>query len=213
MRSLSRGLAELQASASAMRWKRYAGALGVMLVLLGISVSLAVGASSVPVLWTAGGLSAGTDSAGQAARIAADASGNVAVVSGPSWRVIWPSRRIRRLGPSLAEHGQPRVGTFAGDWVVAAPNGDFVAVGHNVDSRGRPIASTMVRYASDGTLLWRVDFSAGFFPAVARLAGRRRGQRLSGLQLGRVTARNSAAEVQPFRCLALVAGGSRPAAG
>ena len=38
----------------------------------------------LPVLWTAGGLSAGTDSAGQAARIASDASGNVAVVSGPS---------------------------------------------------------------------------------------------------------------------------------
>ena len=44
----------------------------------------AVGVPTVPVLWTAGGLSAGTDSAGQAARIATDPSGNVAVVSGPA---------------------------------------------------------------------------------------------------------------------------------
>ena len=44
----------------------------------------AVAATTLPVLWTAGGLSAGNDSAGNAARIAADASGNVAVVSGPS---------------------------------------------------------------------------------------------------------------------------------
>ena len=39
---------------------------------------------SLPILWEAGGESAGTDSAGQAARIVTDGSGNVAVVSGPS---------------------------------------------------------------------------------------------------------------------------------
>ncbi len=55
---------------------------------------------------------------------------------------------------------RPALGTFVGDWVVAAPNGDFVAIGHNQDSHGRPIASTMLRYDSNGTLLWRVDFSA-----------------------------------------------------
>ncbi|HET9915086.1 MAG TPA: PKD domain-containing protein [Anaerolineales bacterium] len=53
--------------------------------------------------------------------------------------------------------------------MAAAPNGDLIVVGHNQDSHGRPIASTMVRYTSDGTLLWRVDFSSGFFPTVARL--------------------------------------------
>jgi hypothetical protein len=53
--------------------------------------------------------------------------------------------------------------------VVAAPNGDFVAVGHNVTSRGQPIAITMVRYASDGTLRWRVDL-ARTLPWVGRLA-------------------------------------------
>ena len=42
-------------------------------------------ATQIPPLWTAGGLSAGNDSAGQAARIATDASGNVTVVSGPGF--------------------------------------------------------------------------------------------------------------------------------
>jgi hypothetical protein len=54
----------------------------------------------------------------------------------------------------------PSTGTFRGDWMVAAPNGEFVAVGHNIDSHGRPIGSTLVRYASDGTLRWRVDLLA-----------------------------------------------------
>ena len=53
--------------------------------------------------------------------------------------------------------------------MVAAPNGDFIAIGHNQDSHGRPIQSTMVRYDTNGTLLWRVDFSSGFYPAVGRL--------------------------------------------
>ncbi|MBA2434923.1 MAG: hypothetical protein H0V54_07560, partial [Chthoniobacterales bacterium] len=37
---------------------------------------------TLPILWEAGGQTAGNDGAGQAARIATDASGNVAVVSG-----------------------------------------------------------------------------------------------------------------------------------
>ena len=126
-------------------------------------------ATTLPALWTAGGLSAGLESAGNAARMA----------SIP--RATSPWCRDRPAGVSrghfvhggwsaaVAQHGQPRSGTFAGDWVVAAPNGDFVAIGHNQDSHGRPIASTMVRYDSNGTLLWRVDFSGGFFPSAARL--------------------------------------------
>jgi PKD repeat protein len=121
----------------------------------------AVAATALPVLWTAGGLDAGSTGAGQAARLAADASGNVAVVSGPSL--------ARDLAvTSYTSNGQfrwrsavsPSSGTFVGDWVVAAPNGEFAAVGHNVDSHGRPIGSTLVRYASDGTLRWRVDLVA-----------------------------------------------------
>ena len=51
----------------------------------------------------------------------------------------------------------------------AAPNGDFLAVGHNVNSSGNPIQATLVRFASDGTLLWRVDPSVGFLATVGRL--------------------------------------------
>ena len=64
------------------RW--VAGVVGVTLMLIGITASGAVAATTLPVLWTAGGLSAGLDSAGNAARIASDASGNVAVVSAPA---------------------------------------------------------------------------------------------------------------------------------
>jgi hypothetical protein len=126
--------------------------------------------TTLPVLWTAGGLSAGLESAGNAARIASDTSGNVAVVSGPSGGRDLAITSYTATGAfRWRSTVTPALGTFVGDWVVAAPNGDFVVIGHNQDSHGRPIASTMLRYASNGTLLWRVDFSSGFYPAVARL--------------------------------------------
>ena len=62
----------------------------------------------------------------------------------------------------------PSVGTFVGDWIAAAPDADVIAVGHNVTSRGNPIALTLVRYSSDGTLQWRVDL-ARVAPSVGRL--------------------------------------------
>jgi PKD repeat protein len=166
MRSLSRGLAEWKVGASAMSWT---GSLGVMLILMGITASRVIGAPSVPVLWTGGGLSAGTDSAGQAARIATDAWGNVSVVSGPALARDLAVTSYTANG-SLRWHStvSPSVGTFTGDWVVAAPNGDVVAVGRNVDSNGNPIAITLVRYGADGTLQWRVDL-ARTRPWVARL--------------------------------------------
>ena len=44
---------------------------------------------------------------------------------------------------------------------AACPNGDFVAVGHNVSgSSGNPIAIALVRFGSDGTLQWRVDLDS-----------------------------------------------------
>jgi PKD repeat protein len=141
------------------------------ILVLVAGMSLAVGAATIlSDLWTAGGLSAGTDSAGQAARIASDGSGNVAVVSGPSGGrdlavTSYTADGTLRWRSTVT----PAVGTFVGDWVVAASNGDFVVIGHNQDSHGRPIANTMLRYDSNGTLLWRVDFTASFFPAVARL--------------------------------------------
>ena len=59
-----------------------------------ISAAAIMAASTIPVLWTAGGLDAGTTSAGQSARMTVDALGNVAIVSGP---VGIRSRFERRL--------------------------------------------------------------------------------------------------------------------
>ena len=138
----------------------------VALAMQPFTASPAVAATTLPVLWTAGGLSAGIDSAGQAGRIAADASGNVAVVSGPSGGRDLAVTSYTATGSFRWRSAvSPSSGTFVGDWVVAAPNGEFVAVGHNIDSHGRTIGSTLVRYASDGTLQWRVDLVA----LVARL--------------------------------------------
>ena len=142
----------------------------ISLALQPYTASAAGGATQIPALWTAGGLSAGTDSAGQAARIASDASGNVAVVSGPSGGRDLAVTSYTATGSfRWRSTVTPAIGTFVGDWVAAAPNGDFVAIGHNVDSHGRPITSTMLRYDSNGALLWRVDFSSGFFPSTGRL--------------------------------------------
>lgn len=125
--------------------------------------------SSLPIEWTAGGQSAGTDSAGQAARLTSDPAGNVAVVSGPAYGrylavTSYTSAGDRRWRRTVA----PTSGTFAGDWVVAATNGDLVAVGHNVTSSGQPIGLTMVRYSFDGMRQWRKDLP-GTLPSVGRL--------------------------------------------
>ena len=144
-------------------------ALIAIVVVILAPANAAAGATNIPVLWSAGGLSAGFDSAGQAARIATDASGNVAVVSGPAFArdlavtSYTPSGSFRWRGTVT-----PSVGTFRGNWVAAAPNGDFVAVGTNVTSRGNPIGLTMVRFGFDGLLLWRVDI-VRMLPYVARL--------------------------------------------
>jgi PKD repeat protein len=133
------------------------------------SAAVAAAPTTLTALWIAGGLDSGSTGAGNSARIASDASGNVTVVSGGIYRMLvvtsYTSTGALRWQRTVA----PAIGTYAGDWVVAAPNDDLIVVGHNQDSHGRPIASTMVRYTSDGTLLWRVDFSSGFFPTVARL--------------------------------------------
>ena len=102
--------------------------------------------------------------------MATDAAGNVAVVSGPSKGrdlavTSYTSTGSFRWSSSVG----PSSGTFQGDWVVAAPNGDYVAVGHNVSgSSGNPIGITLVRFGSDGALQWRVDL-ARTLPSVARL--------------------------------------------
>jgi hypothetical protein len=121
------------------------------------------------VLWTAGGLDAGSTGAGQAARMDVDPMGNIGIVSGPaefgnlavtSYTANGTFRWRRLVSPAS--------NNFVGDWIAAAPDGDFVAVGHNITSRGNPITLTLVRFSSDGTLLWRNDL-IGTFPQVGRL--------------------------------------------
>lgn len=151
------------------RWRRFAGAIGVTLMLIGLTAGAAGGVSALPELWTAGGLDSGTTGAGQAGRLTSDAANNVAVVSGPiegrdlAITSYTPNGKLR-----WRRTISPASGTFQGDWILAAPNRDLVAVGHSVTSRGNPIAITLVRYSSDGTLLWRAN-PAGTLPRVARL--------------------------------------------
>jgi hypothetical protein len=151
-----------------MRGLRIASAVALVLAIAWTAVPSAA-TDTLPILWKAGGLSAGTFSAGQAARITADTNGNVAILSGPA-----DASQLRVT--SYTSAGQlrwvtsvtPSTGVFQGDWIAAAPNGDFVAVGHNVTSRGSPIAITLIRLGADGTLLWRVDL-ARILPNVGRL--------------------------------------------
>ena len=145
-------------------------AAGILLLAMTLFTPGGAAATTTPpVLWTAGGLSAGNDSAGQAARVAVDAAGNVAIVSGPAYARSLAVTSYTAAG-ALRWQGtvSPNSGTFVGDWVAAAPNGDFVAVGRNTNSSGNPIAITLVRYASTGALLWRIDL-ARTFPSVGRL--------------------------------------------
>jgi hypothetical protein len=124
---------------------------------------------TLPILWEAGGQSAGNDGAGQAARVAVDLTGNVAVVSGPSLARDLAVTSYTSGGVFRWENAvSPSIGTFQGDWVAAAPNGDVVAVGHNINASGHPIAITLVRFGSKGTLQWRLDVP-GTFPSIGRL--------------------------------------------
>ena len=152
-----------------MRFQRRTAALvAAVLILIGTGAVLL--AANLPVLWTAGGLDAGTTGAGQSARMAVDAMGNVAIVSGPALNsqdlavTSYTQDGTFRWRSTVTPH----IGRFLGDWIAASPEGDFVAVGHNITSTGNPISITLVRYSSDGTLLWRDDI-AGTFPSVGRL--------------------------------------------
>lgn len=166
MRRMARVLARVHRGSKEMQSGRFVGVIGVTLMLIGIMVSGVEGATTVPVLWTAGGLSAGLDSAGNASRIATDDLGNVAVVSGPSGGRDLAVTSYTATGSFRWRSTiSPSTGTFGAGWVVATPNGDFVAVGYYLDSHGYARGSALVRFASDGTLLWRLDLVA----LVARL--------------------------------------------
>ena len=185
-----------------------AAAPAAVILMLVAGLSLAVGAATLlSELWTAGGLSAGTDSAGQAARIASDASGNVAVVSGPSG------------GRDLA------VTSYTADGILRWRSTVSAVVGHVRRRLGGRCAQRRFRRDraqpglsrpsdrqhhgpvtdSNGTLLWRVDFSASFFPAVARLLVDAAGN--AYLAWSAVGSGLFVQKVQPCRCVAVVAGG------
>ena len=150
-------------------WRRAATDFGVAVCALVLSVLTAAAATTPPVLWTAGGVDAGNGGAGQASRMAVDTAGNSTVVSGPAGgRLLavtsYTADGVLRWRATAA----PVSGTFVGDWVAAAPNGDVVALGHSLDSRGRVIGVSLLRYASDGSFQWRVD-STGSVLSMQRL--------------------------------------------
>ena len=148
------------------RW--FAGASVATLLLIGLTAGAARGVSTLPVLWTVGGIDPGTTGAGQAGRLTSDRLGNVAVVSGPTGG---RDLAVTSYAPNGALRWRrtisPASGTLQGDWIVAVPGGDLLAVGHSVNSSGNPIRISVVRYSSDGTLLWRVD-PVGILPQMAR---------------------------------------------
>ena len=96
--------------------RRFVSAAAAAVLLLGVAVRPAVGATNLVPLWTGGGLSAGIDSAGQAARMAVDPFGNVAVVSGPADASLlavtsYTSDGVLRWRRTVS----PSIGTFQGD--------------------------------------------------------------------------------------------------
>ena len=148
--------------------KRTTALIAAVAILIGTTA--VVIAANLAVLWTAGGLDAGTTGAGQSARMAVDAMGNVAIVSGPAFNSVDLAVTLYTQDGTFRWRGRvtPAIGSFRGDWIAASPEGDFVAVGRNVTSTGNPIAVTLVRFSSSGTLLWRRDI-AGTGPSVGRL--------------------------------------------
>lgn len=136
----------------------------LMLCLIGLAIqSFAV--PTLPVLWTAGGIDAGSTGPGQAARIATDSSGNVGVVSGPAFgRALavtsYTPGGVLRWQQSIL----PASNTFEGVWISAAPNGDFIAVGIVRSNTSSPLFTvTIVRFGSDGTFQWRSDSTGSVF--------------------------------------------------
>lgn len=141
----------------------------VLPAVLGVFLALSPVRAAIPVVWTAGGLDSGSTGAGQAARIATDAFGNVLVVSGPALArslavTSYTSTGTLRWRSTVT----PVSGTYDGNWVVGAPNGDVIAVGTNVDSSGQPFGLVLARFANDGTLKSRTDLQRTRV-AVARL--------------------------------------------
>lgn len=164
------------ASRLAMTWPSWSRASRLArgaLLVGGLAVSFAMPASAVdriPILWEAGGASAGNDSAGQASRMAVDPMGNIAIVSGPSLARDLAVTSYTADGVLRWRSGvTPSSGVLLGDWVAATPEGDVVAAGRNVSmSSGDAYGITLMRVSSAGVLQWRVDL-ARTLPSIGRL--------------------------------------------
>ena len=157
MRRLLRAFTGVQGSLGQWQRRRFVGVVVGTLILTAVMAGPAVAATTLPVLWTAGGHSAGADSAGQSAHMAVDAAGNVTVVSGPGFYTALVVTSYTSTGvPRWQRTVAPLSGTMAANWVVAAPNGDVVVLGSTFNTQAT-YAINLVRYASDGTLLWRID--------------------------------------------------------
>ncbi|MCC6992321.1 MAG: hypothetical protein IT181_25160, partial [Acidobacteria bacterium] len=153
---------------SGVRARGWAAAL-VTACTVTLQAALALAATTPPVLWAAGGLDAGNTGAGQAGHVAVDTAGNVVVVSGPSGGRLLTTTSYTSDGLLRWRRSEaPSAGTFMADWVAAAPGGDVVVLGHNLDSSGRAITHTVLRYGPDGTLRWRLDPPGRLF-GLARL--------------------------------------------
>lgn len=116
---------------------------------------------SLGVLWSAGGLDAGNTGAGQASRMAADPSGNIALASshasiGQLNVTSYTVAGTQRWRSSIA----PGSGIFTARWIVSAANGDIVVLASkHTASSGNMFGATVARFGSDGSFKWRVDSS------------------------------------------------------
>lgn len=153
------------------RWSRASAAL-----LVGLMVALASGpsafaATTVPIAWEAGGLNAGTGSAGEARRVATDANGNVTVLSGGSPSGLatvtsYTSAGVQRWRRTIA----PASGHYVGRSIEVAPDGDVVVALTNMPNSSSTVAlgAVVVRYSSTGVEEWRA-VHAGSFVDYARM--------------------------------------------
>ena len=179
------------------------GAL-VMLTLAGAASGLALAAPTLTVSWTAGGLDAGTFSAGQAARMAVDPVGNIAIVSGPSNATDLAVTSSRRMARSAGAAPSVPVSGYSGaiGWRLRSTATSLRSAATSpraaIRSRSPSFASPATeRYCGEWTSRGR---SGG--GAADRRLGR---ERISGVQLGWRRPGHPAAQVQCLRPTAVVA--------
>lgn len=137
--------------------------LGLMMVLT--SAPAAFAATTVPITWEAGGLNAGTGTAGEGRRVATDANGNVTVLSGGSSTGLatvtsYTSAGVQRWRRTIA----PPSGHYVGRSIEVAPDGDVVVAVTNLPNSSSTVAlgAAVVRFSSTGVEEWRAVHAGSF---------------------------------------------------